>query len=96
MRPDPIDARHGWRHEELDGEQLAAALCEDIEMTFGELPVGAWFRTTSSPVAKIKTGFNRWKWAHHEGFLPVSNGANPDLEVTRIFPAPSTKGGCGD
>jgi len=68
-------------------------------MTFGELPVGAWFRTTMNPaVAKIKIGFRSWKWAHHEGFLPVSNGANPDLEVTRIepFPAPSTKGGCGD
>jgi hypothetical protein len=36
-------------------------------MTFGELPVGSWFRTVTSPaVAKIKTGFNRWKWAHHE------------------------------
>lgn len=68
-------------------------------MTFGELPVGSWFRTVTSPaVAKIKTGFHCWKWAHHEGFLPVSNGANSDLEVTRIepFPAPPIEKACGE
>lgn len=56
-------------------------------MTFGELPIGARFATESSPgCAKIKTGFGRWKWADHVGFLPVANRYGPDRAVIQIRP----------
>lgn len=71
---------------EIELLEPCAAVQQEVT-TFGALPVGTWFRTARSPaVAKIKTGFNRWKWAHHEGFLPVSNGAASNLEVIRIDP----------
>lgn len=55
-------------------------------MTFGELPVGTRFTFASSPVGdvKVKTGFNRWKWDNHFGFLPVANGCRADREVIPI------------
>jgi hypothetical protein len=55
-------------------------------MTFGELPIGARFVMADSPQGdvKVKTGFERWRWEGHTGFLPVAAGCRPDREVIEI------------
>jgi hypothetical protein len=55
-------------------------------MTFGELPIGARFTFADSPRGdvKVKTGFGRWKWEGHAGFLPVAIGCRADREVVEI------------
>lgn len=62
-------------------------------MTFGELPIGARFVMADSPggVIKVKTGYGRWMWEGHEGFLPVSNGCRSDREVIRLPNHPGPK-----
>jgi hypothetical protein len=33
---------------------------------------------------KVKTGFERWKWEGHRGFLPVAVGCRAEREVIQV------------
>lgn len=57
-------------------------------MTFAELPIGARFVFADSPSGplKIKTGFERWKWAEHDSVTPIIHGCRPDREVSEGTP----------
>jgi hypothetical protein len=54
--------------------------------TFGQLPIGARFVMADSTggAVKVKTGYGRWKWEGHRGFLPVAVGCRPEREVVQL------------
>jgi hypothetical protein len=55
-------------------------------MTFGQLPISARFVMADSPggAIKVKTGYDRWKWEWHTGFVPVAIGCRADREVITV------------
>jgi anti-sigma factor ChrR (cupin superfamily) len=59
-------------------------------VTFGELPIGARFVMADSPKSdvKVKTGYQRWKWEGHRGYLMVAIGSRADREVIRLEAKP--------